>query len=144
MIEQLKRMKAFENTLILFASDNGASAEIMIRSGGREPERSARKRKIRTYALGPGFSSTGNTPFRRHKTRVHEGGISTLIARLADRHSSEGRAPSYASSHVIDLVPVHPSGKRMSIDKPKQWQGEKIPTAPGKSLLHPHSPKASP
>ena len=32
VIKQLKKMKAFENTLILFASDNGASAEIMIRS----------------------------------------------------------------------------------------------------------------
>jgi len=31
-----------------------------------------------TYlCLGPGFSSACNTPFRRHKTWVHEGGIST-------------------------------------------------------------------
>jgi hypothetical protein len=31
--------------------------------------------------LGPGFSSVANTPMRRHKTWVHEGGISTpLIA----------------------------------------------------------------
>jgi arylsulfatase len=38
VIKQLKKMKAFENTLILFASDNGASAEIMIRSGGHDPQ----------------------------------------------------------------------------------------------------------
>jgi len=34
IIGQLKAMNAFDNTLILFASDNGASAEIMVRNGG--------------------------------------------------------------------------------------------------------------
>ena len=32
-----KKMGQFENTLIFFASDNGASAEIMVRNGGHDP-----------------------------------------------------------------------------------------------------------
>ena len=36
IIEQLKAMKAFDNTIIFFASDNGASAEMMIRDGGHD------------------------------------------------------------------------------------------------------------
>ena len=37
VIDQLKAMGAFENTIICFASDNGASAEIMVRSNGHDP-----------------------------------------------------------------------------------------------------------
>ncbi|MCP4775098.1 MAG: sulfatase-like hydrolase/transferase, partial [Planctomycetaceae bacterium] len=33
ILQQLKTMEAFDNTLIFFASDNGASAEIMVRDG---------------------------------------------------------------------------------------------------------------
>ena len=132
VIEQLKRMKAFENTLILFASDNGTSAEIMIRSGGHDPN--APLGSAKSYlCLGPGFSSTGNTPFRRHKTWVHEGGISTpLIAHWPTGIQARGEL-RHTPSHVIDLVPT--LLESAGIDKPKQWQGEKIPTAPGKSLL---------
>ena len=45
VIAQLKAMGAFDNTLILFASDNGASAEIMVRDGGHDPQRRARQRR---------------------------------------------------------------------------------------------------
>jgi arylsulfatase A-like enzyme len=38
VIAQLKAMGAFDNTLIFFASDNGASAEIMVRHGGHDPQ----------------------------------------------------------------------------------------------------------
>ena len=76
VLDQLRAMGAFDNTLILFASDNGASAEIMVRHGGHDP--AAAPGSAATYlCLGPGFSSAANTPFRRHKTWVHEGGIST-------------------------------------------------------------------
>jgi arylsulfatase len=80
LIEQLKDMGAYDDTLILFASDNGASAEIMVRDGGHDP--TAPPGSAATYlCLGPGFSSACNTPYRRHKTWVHEGGVSTpLIA----------------------------------------------------------------
>ena len=86
VIEQLKAMDEFENTIIMFASDNGASAEIMVRNGGHDP--TALPGSAASYlCLGPGFSSACNTPFRRHKTWVHEGGISNSFNRsLAARH----------------------------------------------------------
>ncbi len=60
-------MKAFENTLILFASDNGASAEIMIRSGGHDPQ--APLGSSKSYlCLGPGFPVPEIPLFVRHKT----------------------------------------------------------------------------
>ncbi|HEX3871379.1 MAG TPA: sulfatase-like hydrolase/transferase, partial [Pirellulales bacterium] len=36
-LKQLKELGLFEDTLIFFASDNGASAEIMVRHGGHDP-----------------------------------------------------------------------------------------------------------
>ncbi|MDB4491433.1 arylsulfatase [bacterium] len=104
VIDQLKLMKAYENTLIVFLSDNGASAEIMVRDDGHDPK--AAPGSAATYlCLGPGWSTTCNTPFRKHKTWVHEGGIATpFIARWPA--SVKERPDTDSPSHVIDLVPT--------------------------------------
>ncbi|MEM6692749.1 MAG: sulfatase-like hydrolase/transferase, partial [Planctomycetota bacterium] len=55
VLEQLKSMSAFENTFICFLSDNGASAEMMVRGDGHDPLAPAGS--AATYlCLGPGFS----------------------------------------------------------------------------------------
>jgi arylsulfatase len=132
VIAQLKAMGAFENTLILFASDNGASAEIMVRDGGHDPQ--APPGSAASYlCLGPGFSSACNTPHRRHKTWVHEGGISTpLIAHWPAGIKSQN-ALRHTPAHVIDIVPT--VLELTGITKPNDWNGEPIPEAPGKSLV---------
>jgi arylsulfatase len=125
-------MGAFENTLIFFASDNGASAEIMVRHGGHDPK--AEPGSAATYlCLGPGFSSASNTPFRRHKTWVYEGGISTpLIVHWPKGITARGEL-RHTPAHVIDFVPtvLELTGLR----KPATWNGEPVPPAPGKSLV---------
>lgn len=132
ILKQLKTMQVFDNTLIFFASDNGASAEIMVRNGGHNPRAPAGS-AASYLCLGPGFSSACNTPFRRHKTWVHEGGISTpLIAHWPAGIAARGelrRTPS----HVIDIVPTILDV--LEIKKPESWKGVSIPPAPGKSLL---------
>jgi arylsulfatase len=82
-LDQLRSMGAFENTLIFVASDNGASAEIMVRHGGHDPMAAPGSEKS-YLCLGPGFSSAANTPFRRHKTWVHEGGKQTSCGTRRD------------------------------------------------------------
>jgi arylsulfatase len=131
ILAQIKAMGAFENTLIFFASDNGASAEIMVRNGGHDP--AAPPGSAASYlCLGPGFSSAANTPHRRHKTWVHEGGISTpLIAHWPAGIRAKGEL-RHTPAHVIDFVPTVLD--LVGIEKPKQWEGEPIPEAPGKSL----------
>ena len=105
VIAQLKSMGAFDNTLIFFASDNGASAEIMVRNGGHD--RSASPGSEATYlCLGPGFSSLGNTPYRRHKTWVHEGGISTpLVVHWPAGIKAKGEL-RHSPGHVVDILPT--------------------------------------
>jgi arylsulfatase len=131
ILAQLQAMDALDNTVIFFASDNGASAEIMVRDGGHDP--AAPPGSAATYlSLGPGFSSVANTPFRKHKTWVREGGISTpLIVHWPAGIAARGelrRTPA----HMIDIVPT-------VLDivggvRPSDWMGEPLPPAPGKSL----------
>ena len=132
LVEQLRAMQAFDNTLILFCSDNGASAELMVRGNGHD--RSAPAGSDSTYlCLGPGWSNAANTPFRRHKTWVHEGGISTpLIAHWPKGIAARGELRN-DPSHLIDLVPTIldvVGGKRL-----ETWEGQPVPPAPGKSLV---------
>jgi arylsulfatase len=132
IIAQLKAMGAYENTLILFASDNGASAEIMVRNGGHDPQ--AEMGSAATYlCLGPGFSSAANTPHRRHKTWVHEGGISTpLIASWPAGIAAHGEL-RHTPGHVVDIVPT--ILELTGTQKPAEWNGQPMPPAPGKSLV---------
>jgi len=132
IIDQIKAMGAFENTLILFASDNGASAEIMVRSGGHDPH--APMGSAASYlCLGPGFSSACNTPFRRHKTWVHEGGTSTPLIAHWPKGIRVANELRHTPAHMIDIVPT--ILELVGIEKPTDWQGEPIPAAPGKSLV---------
>lgn len=105
VLDQLKAIGAFENTVILFASDNGASAEIMVRGDGHDPE--ALPGSAATFlCLGPGWSSAANTPLRRHKTWVHEGGISTpLIVHWPAGLKAKGEL-RHAPAHFIDILPT--------------------------------------
>ena len=128
VLDQLRKMKAFDNTLILFLSDNGCSAEIMVRNDGHDPK--APLGSAATHlCLGPGWSTTCNTPFRRHKTWVHEGGCATpLIAHWPSGIRARGEL-RHTAGHVIDIVPtiLELAGtKRLPAD---------APAAPGKSLV---------
>jgi arylsulfatase len=132
VLDQIKAMNALDNTLILFLSDNGASAEIMVRDDGHDPKLPPGSAGTH-YCLGPGWSTVANTPFRMHKTWVHEGGISTpLIAHWPAGIKAHGELRKNAG-HVIDLVPTIlevAGGKRIeSVD------GKPVPAAPGKSLV---------
>jgi len=132
LIVQLKEMRQFDNTLVMYSSDNGASAEIMVRDGGHDPE--ASPGSAASYlCLGPGFSSACNTPFRRHKTWVHEGGIATqLIAHWPAGIAARGEFRRNLG-HMIDIVPT--ILEVAGIEKPAAWEGESIPAAPGQSLV---------
>ncbi|MEN8155782.1 MAG: arylsulfatase [Bacteroidota bacterium] len=105
IVEQLRKMEVYQNTLIVFLSDNGASAEIMIRADGHDPE-AAPGSAASHLCLGPGWSNVSNTPFRRHKTWVHEGGICTpFIAHWPEGIAAKGEL-RHDPGHVIDVVPT--------------------------------------
>jgi arylsulfatase len=132
VVAQLKAMGAFDDTLVFFLSDNGASAEIMVRGDGHDPH--AECGTGATFlSIGPGWSSLANTPFRRHKTWVHEGGIATpFIVHWPKGIAARGEL-RHAPGHVIDLVPTILEAAGGT--PPNQWDGKPVPPAPGKSLV---------
>ncbi|HUS91264.1 MAG TPA: arylsulfatase [Phycisphaerae bacterium] len=131
VLEQVRAMGAFENTVVMFVSDNGASAEQIIR--GEKHEKAAPPGSWRSYlCLGPGWSTAANTPFRLHKSWVHEGGISSpwivhwpagLKARGELRHNP---------GHFVDLLPTV---LELAGGKPTPtWKHLTVPPLAGRSL----------
>ena len=132
VLAQVRAMGAFENTVIFFVSDNGATAEQIIRGDLHDP--SAPLGSGRSYlCLGPGWSSASNTPFRLHKSWVHEGGIaSPLIVHWPAGLAARGelrRDPC----HFIDLLPTMLDLAGAGEVSP-QWNGATAPPLPGRSL----------
>ncbi len=105
VLEQIKANGALENTLVVFASDNGASAEQIIRGLGEDP--TAPVGSAYSYlGIGPGWSSAANTPFRLHKSWNHEGGIATaFIVSWPTGIKARGELRK-DPGHLIDLVPT--------------------------------------
>jgi len=132
ILAQLDAMGVRDDTLILFLSDNGASAEILIRGAGHDP--SAPPGSAATHlCLGPGWSSCSNSPFRRHKIWVHEGGVATpLIACWPNGIRARGelrRSPG----HCIDFVPTILEVAGVPRDEIPLPDG--APPLPGRSLV---------
>lgn len=108
LLAALDELKATDDTLILFLSDNGASAEGG-RSGFERGQPGAETGTIESQtSFGLSWANLSDTPFRRFKRFTHEGGIATpLIA-----HWPAGIAPTRHATiekqrgHVIDLLPT--------------------------------------
>jgi len=127
IVNQLKAMNAFEDTVIFFLSDNGASAEMMVRGNGHDPE--AAPGSADSYlCLGPGWSTVANTPFRKHKIWAHEGGSCTPFIVHWPKQTSQPGAIRETLGHVIDMVPTILD--LAGVEPPKQ----RVPF-PGHSLL---------
>jgi arylsulfatase A-like enzyme len=130
LLAQLKAMSALDDTLILFLSDNGASAEMMVRGDGHDATLPAGADHT-FLSLGPGWSSLSNTPFRRHKTWVHEGGISTPLIAHWPKGIAEQGVLRQAPGHLVDIVPT----VLELAGAPALGAVAGEPAAPGQSLL---------
>ncbi|MEM7224440.1 MAG: arylsulfatase [Pseudomonadota bacterium] len=121
LVTALNRLGQFDDTLILFLSDNGGCAEFMAEDGWAKffPDVTHDGRKItmgNVPGLRPGdaltyqsydrpWANVSNTPFRLFKHYVHEGGISTpLIAHWPKGIARGHRA--HAPCHVVDILPT--------------------------------------
>jgi arylsulfatase A-like enzyme len=105
VLDQIKANGVLDNTMVIFASDNGASAEQIIRGLGEDPT-APMGSAYRYLGIGPGWSSAANTPFRLHKSWNHEGGIATaFIVSWPAGIKARGQLRK-DPGHLIDLVPT--------------------------------------
>lgn len=132
VLDKLRTMGVFDNTLIFFLSDNGASAEVMIRGGGHDPAAPAGSGATH-LCLGPGWSCAANSPFRRHKIWVHEGGIATpLIVHWPKGIQAQGEL-RHDLCHVVDFLPTIMDAA--GVPKKEILQAPGAPALPGISLV---------
>ncbi len=121
LLAALKRLGQYDDTLILFLSDNGGCAEFMAEDGwakffldkthdGRQITMgnipNLRPGSATTYqSYDKPWANVSNAPFRLFKHYVHEGGISTpLIAHWPKRIS--GGQVAHEPCHVVDVLPT--------------------------------------
>ncbi len=133
LIARLKDLGQYENTLILFLSDNGCSAE----GGPGGFSRGIEGAPIgtgRSYASGGlEWANASDTPFRKFKMATHEGGISTpLIAHWPAGIRARGEL-RHQAGHVIDVMPtlVELAGATY----PETRDGRRILPPEGRSLV---------
>jgi arylsulfatase len=101
--ESLRAANLYENTLILFLADNGGSAENIAGRDLNDPAVPIGGRGSYVAYRAP-WANVSNTPFRRYKSWMYEGGISTpLIAHWPQGITEPGRT-STRVGHVIDLL----------------------------------------
>lgn len=148
MVATLKRLGQYENTLILFLSDNGGCAEFMAEDGWAKfmPDIHNDGRRIEMGnrpSLRPGgpltymsydlpWANVSNAPFRLFKHWVHEGGISTpMIAHWPERIARPSIV--HAPCHVVDLLPT--ILEAAGVAYPDEFGGEAIQRLDGESLL---------
>ena len=117
VIEDLKRTGEFENTLIVFTSDNGAcfewdpfgfdivsSNQNILHKGKMLDEMG----KAGTFhSVGSAWANSSNTPWRLYKHFNHEGGIASpgIIHWPAGLKSKPGSIV-HDAAHIIDLLPT--------------------------------------
>lgn len=149
LFQFLKDIGEWDNTLIMFISDNGASAE-----GG--PTGSVNENKFfnnvpddlkqNLAAIddigGPkyfnhyawGWTHAGNTPFRRWKRETYRGGVSDpFIVHWPKGIKSKGEVRT-VFAHAIDMVPT--VLEALGIESPESIKGVTQSPIEGKSFAH--------
>lgn len=112
-MKKLKQLGQFENTLILFLSDNGCSAEGGPGGFSRGKPGAAIGTGLSYASVGLEWANASDTPFRKFKIDTHEGGIATPLvahwprgmAKAATAQSRHGRLV-HEPGHVIDIMPT--------------------------------------
>jgi arylsulfatase len=111
-----------DNTVVVLVSDNGASSEggvtgsiNDVRMVNRDPAGRTEMRARIDELGGPtlhnnypwGWTMAGNTPFKRWKREVHEGGVADpCIVRWPARFAGDAGAIRRQFAHAIDVLPT--------------------------------------
>jgi arylsulfatase len=120
LLAKLRELGKEEDTIVMFLSDNGGSAEEMEASWrSRFPEVTRDGRAMRVgndpsvmpgpeevmQSYGLPWGNASNTPFRRFKHWAHEGGVATPLIVSWPKMAANGTTTKQMG-HIIDLLPT--------------------------------------
>ena len=131
IIKKLKEVGEYENTVIIFLTDNGAISTELEDWQIEEADGPIGSR-FSWEAYGASWGNVSNTPFRMYKAWVHEGGISTpLIVHWPER--IKGHRKVRQVGHVIDIMPT--LMEVAGVEYPNTYNGSGILPMEGESLV---------
>jgi arylsulfatase A-like enzyme len=132
IVKALKELGQYDNTLIMFLQDNGGCAEggVMGHDNGKGVCGTAESFSM----YGACWANASNTPFRRYKHWVHEGGAGTpLVAHWPKGIAADLRGKLITEpSHLVDIMAT--CADISGAEYPKTFKGSNITPAQGKSL----------
>ena len=134
IMDKLRAQGELDNTLILFASDNGSSAEVVpeqiLSKGSDQGEIGS---VTRWSSISRSWANVSNTPYRYYKNWSHKGGTCTpLVACWPDGISGENRI-STDVGHFVDFMPT--IAELGGATYPTEHNGEPVPSTVGQSLV---------
>ncbi len=127
ILAKLRELKMEQNTLVMFLADNGGCAEEVDRGVKGVPAGPADS--FLSYGLP--WANASNTPFRRYKHWVHEGGISTPLIAYWPGVIKPNQI-THQPGHVIDLMATCVDVGQATY--PQTRDGQPITPLEGKSL----------
>lgn len=129
LLDTLKETGHDKDTLVMFLSDNGGCAE---EPGGRDPSKRNPGPGDDYVSVGPSWGWAQNSPFRRYKSWLHEGGITTpCIAWWPE--AIPANAINRSPAHIIDLMPTFL--ELAGSDYPQEYNGHEILPVEGQTMV---------
>jgi arylsulfatase len=142
VFDQLKAAGEYENTLIIFFSDNGAQGSSLTNYPGQtqaylgqfDNRFENRGLKNSLIDMGPGWAQASMTPSRMFKGFTAEGGIrSPLLVKLPGKMANAGRI-NHSFLHIRDIMPTVLDAA--DIEQPaKRFAGRSVQPIQGTSVL---------
>jgi arylsulfatase A-like enzyme len=140
VLKKIKDLGQEDNTLVLFLSDNGGSAENVRNMGNKENPVIGEMDNWKS--LGASWANVSNTPFKKYKNFSMEGGISTpLVAYWPAVINERGKFTS-RPTHLIDFLATFVDITGATY--PTEFRNQKIVPLQGESFLPVLQAKESP
>ncbi|MDN5214916.1 arylsulfatase [Fulvivirgaceae bacterium BMA12] len=130
LLRQLNQFGYADNTIILFVSDNGASAEVV---NLKDDDDNAPVGSMgRWISLGKDWANVSNTPFKFYKNFSYEGGINTPFIAYWPNKIKANSFSGYPG-HFIDFMATFVDITKA--EYPRTYHGQEITPLRGQSLL---------
>lgn len=137
LIDKLKSLNKYEDTIIFFLSDNGACQEGgILGSGSEEAIRNPLSTQgVNGPSCGRAWANASNTPFRLYKHFVHEGGMSTPLIIHWPKGIPKDKLGSFVEpfGYLPDIMAT--CLELAGTQYPEKWNNQTIPQMAGKSLI---------